>query len=94
MRIPCAFPHAFVLIGLSLAAPARADEATDLPRLDVTASKPSIKLDTPGTVSVIAREQIDKYTCSTSPRSAPWSATSMHAAAWRPRAPTCATSVR
>lgn len=50
-----------VLIGLSLAAPAFADEATDLPRLDVTAAKPTIKLDTPGTVSVIAREQIDKY---------------------------------
>lgn len=49
------------LIGLAPAVPAFAEEATDLPRLDVTAAKPTIKLDTPGTVSVIARERIDKY---------------------------------
>ncbi|MCD7098270.1 TonB-dependent hemoglobin/transferrin/lactoferrin family receptor [Stenotrophomonas sp. MMGLT7] len=49
------------LIGLALAAPAFADEAVDLPRVDVTATKPTIKLDTPGTVTVIDRERIDRY---------------------------------
>ncbi len=55
------------LIGLALAgtgtahAASAADDATDFPRVDVTATQPTIKLDTPGTVSVISRERIDRY---------------------------------
>lgn len=50
------------LIGLSLATPAFADApATTLPQVDVTATQPAVKLDTPGTVSVITREKIDRY---------------------------------
>ncbi len=51
-------------IGLTLASSAYAaesDATPTLPKIDVTASSPSIKLDTPGTVSVITREKIDKY---------------------------------
>jgi hemoglobin/transferrin/lactoferrin receptor protein len=62
MRIAPRVSPLAALIGLTLATPAfAADPATELPRLDVTASKPTIKLDTPGTISVIGREQIDRY---------------------------------
>lgn len=36
-------------------------QATDLPKVQVTGVSASIKLDAPGTVSVITREQIDRY---------------------------------
>ena len=49
------------LIGLVICTPALADQATELPGLHVTAVKPRVKLDTPGTVSVITRETIDRY---------------------------------
>lgn len=50
------------LIGLALAAPAfAADDATTLPKVNVNGSKPTVKLDTPGIISTITREQIDRY---------------------------------
>lgn len=44
---------------------AAADSATDLPRVTVSASSPSIQLATPGTVSTIDRQQMDRHLVTT-----------------------------
>jgi len=63
------------LIGAALACPAWAAgpgpaaadpaQATELPRVEVTALAPTIELNTPGTVSVIDRQQMDRHLVTT-----------------------------
>lgn len=49
------------VLAAEAAAPHAADNATDLPRVQVTALVPTVQLNTPGTVSVIDRVQMDRH---------------------------------